>query len=145
MINRELNKCCNHHIDHGFVTMRIQGTTKHYNVQFWIVDSPDPSKTPKNPANQDRELESRHSFNCRNLVNMVQQVTDAKLVQIHLKPRSKEDDFFDHIKDLLKDLTEDDLVVVYFHGAAGEDEEEYTWSVFIHVQPVTSTAARDRC
>lgn len=120
--------------------MAIKGKKKHYNVQFWIVDSPDPNERSSNPANEIREYEDKHVWNCRNMVNMVQNITDFKLVQIYLPPRSKEKQFFGHVEDLLRATTEDDLVVVYFHGNSGDEGEEYTWYVFFYFQPSSTFA-----
>lgn len=92
---------------------------------LYIIDSPKPDGPPDAP--EDGSFEEKHAWNCRNIEGMVGQLTDWVIVRIHMKPGFKGKEFLQRMKDELMGKTEDDLLIFYYHGLAGDEEEDYSW------------------
>ena len=68
-----------------------------------------------------------HSHNCAVIRNFFTEFTDFTVEGVKFPKQAKEQDFFDYWDQQLSNKTSEDLIIVYFHGNAGSEEEDYSW------------------
>ena len=103
--------------------MQVHSRVKLYNSStLIIVDAPDDT-VPRDTTVH----ESKHEWNCRAIETVFKSNSDFDIVKICMPAKSKEKDFYKRVDDIFANKTEEDLVVIYYHGTAGELDEDYTW------------------
>jgi len=105
-----------------------KGDIKRYrSTTLIIVDAPDDS-IEHGPDH----VETKHESCCRLMEDFFTDLTNAEIVKICLPAGSNENTFTQTVHELLADKTNEDLLIVYYHGNAGGEEQEYTWYVGLH-------------
>ena len=78
-----------------------------------------------------RQKQDPHKFKCESIEDVFKEHSDTTVHHLRLPKRSNEDDFFQYWDDALQNKTENDLVIIYFHGSASGCEEEYKWYIAV--------------
>lgn len=110
------------------------GMTK-YNISnaktahFYILDATDDiaDEIPAPGRAGKFGVESIHHQKTKNVYDLVNKNFDCELHIVNFPPRSKPNVVFKYFEEELQGKGEDDLLIIYYHGGAGFNGEDYTW------------------
>ena len=96
------------------------------NIVFYIIDDIDRG------GNEHRELGDRGADEHRRKCNEIHDLFKnhfqrCQIISVRMLRGQLEMHFTKYFRDELRKYTSNDLVIFYFHGAAGEVRQNYTW------------------
>ena len=105
----------------------------------YILDSKDPNEDRDNElaqlvGNGDQTKLSEHSINCGLMRSLFEKGLDCEVQNVSFPKKSRKGDFLSYWDEQLADKDESSLIIIYYHGNAGGNGENYEWSV---VPPIT--------
>ncbi|KAK3717186.1 hypothetical protein LTR37_005895 [Vermiconidia calcicola] len=100
------------------------------NTHVYIMDDVDPDAPAKKVG---KKLKIHpHTFNCNSVRDFFNDHTECHVHSVRFQNDAKGKDVFAYWKDELETKTADDLLIIYFHGQAGGEEETYKWALSQH-------------
>ena len=95
------------------------------NGHVYIMDDPGPNAPQTEVMGMSRP--SAHSFKCDAVRNLFTKYSDFEVHEVAFKSGKKGKDVFKYWENELKSKTNKDLLIIFFHGTAGERGEDYKW------------------
>lgn len=100
--------------------------TKPYKAgALYIVDDID-TAAPRRSI-MGRERPDMHHFNCTAVRCLFQKYTTYDIHSVRFPPGTTEATYLRYWEQELAKYTEDDLIVIYYHGNAGGEDGDYGW------------------
>ena len=92
----------------------------------YIVDDIDPNAKPTRRVCGKQKVPT-HVFNCNSIRDLFGHFSDYEVHSGRFPKGTKTSEFFAYWENELQSKTTDDLLIIYFHGIASSEEEEYSW------------------
>lgn len=94
----------------------------------YIVDDINPDTTPTRRVCGKQKLPEHH-FKCNCIRELFRQYSDYEVHSVRFPQGTRTPQFFAYWENELQSKTKDDLLIIYFHGRASNEEDEYSWLV----------------
>jgi len=102
------------------------GDIKRYSsTHLYIVDDYDRDAAPRAPMGRQRP--DPHRWACDCIDALFRTYTNTEVHSVRFPAGTTEAGYFKFWQDELATKTKDDLIIIYYHGNAGEEDEEYSW------------------
>ena len=95
------------------------------NGDVYILDDVDPEAADEQIGG--RAIPDVHSNKCGYIRDLFSDLSDYKVHSVRFPPGTKKKGFWDYWDRELRSKNIGDLIIIYFHGTAGNEETSYTW------------------
>lgn len=102
-------------------------------THLYIVDDIDPNAQPRRGGRRGGRVDS-HTYKCNTIREFFRDYTNVEIHSVRFPQGTRGNGFLNYWREELATKSTDDLVIVYFHGSAGGEDEDYKWSVPVHHQ-----------
>lgn len=94
-------------------------------AHLYIIDDIDPNAQPALQRNRRRV--PAHTHKCNIIRDLFKDSTNCEVHSVRFPQGTRGREFFAYWRNELSTKTANDVVIIYFHGSAGGEEEEYKW------------------